>query len=77
MALFNSISPGSGVSSQWDNRFEHSRHMPRLFRVKDAITNFRRLIRDDSNAFVVEAGLIVALIMTVILVRVLQYARGW
>ena len=76
LTLFNSTSPGLGVSWRLDNRIEYRRHMPRLFKVNDAIAKVRGLIRDESNAFVVEAGLIVALILTVILVRVIQYAGG-
>jgi len=36
----------------------------------------RRFVNDESNAFVVESGLLVALIAMVILLRVIQFAHG-
>jgi len=36
----------------------------------------RRFVSDESNAFVVESGLLVALIAMVILLRVIQFAHG-
>jgi Flp pilus assembly pilin Flp len=37
---------------------------------------FRRFVNDESNAFVIESSLLVALITVVILLRVLQFAQG-
>lgn len=37
---------------------------------------FRRFVHDESNAFLVESGLLVALIAAVILLRVMQFAHG-
>jgi len=36
----------------------------------------RRFVNDESYAFVIEAGLIVALIAMVIALRVIQFAHG-
>ena len=36
----------------------------------------RRFVNDESNAFVIEAGLIVTLIASVILLRVIQFSLG-
>lgn len=37
---------------------------------------FTRFVRNESNAFVVESGLMVALITAVIVLRVIQFAHG-
>jgi Flp pilus assembly pilin Flp len=36
----------------------------------------RRFVNDESNAFVIEAGLLVTLIAMVILLRVIQFVHG-
>ena len=36
----------------------------------------RRFVNDESNAFVIEAGLLVTLIAMVILLRVVQFVHG-
>jgi Flp pilus assembly pilin Flp len=50
----------------WQRRFEQEISMQTL----------RDYVNDKSNAFVVESGLIVALIAFVIVLRVVQFAHG-
>jgi Flp pilus assembly pilin Flp len=43
---------------------------------EDVMQMFRRFVHDESNAFLVESGLLGALIAAVILLRVISYLHG-